>query len=172
MFWQRKHRFFRCENTTNKNFKLSEFESEKLPRSLNSKCSKMCRVQDSCCHCSVTKSCPILCDPMDSSTPVLSLTISWSLPKFMSVESVMPSNHLTLCCPLLLLPSILPNIRGFSNESAVRIRWPKQVQDSTYPDYLCWPFGAIEIQSFLSPLYPCLPCPEDIGQRNFLKVMH
>ena len=43
----------------------------------------------------------------------------------MSIESVMPSNHLTLCCPLLLLPSIFPSIRIFSNESALRIRWPK-----------------------------------------------
>ena len=43
----------------------------------------------------------------------------------MSIESVMPSNHLILCCPLLLLPSIFPNIRVFSNESALRIRWPK-----------------------------------------------
>ena len=48
----------------------------------------------------------------------LSLTISWSLPKFVSVESVMPSNHLILCHPLLLLPSIFPSIRVFSNESA------------------------------------------------------
>ena len=55
----------------------------------------------------------------------LSLTISWSLPKFMSIESVMPSNHLIFCCPLLLLPSIFPSIRVFSNESAVHIRWPK-----------------------------------------------
>ena len=55
----------------------------------------------------------------------LSITNSWSLPKPMSIESVMPSNHLTLCCPLLLLPSIFPNIRVFSNESVLRIRWPK-----------------------------------------------
>ena len=48
-----------------------------------------------------------------------------SPPKPMSIESVMPSNHLILCCPLLLLPSIFPSIRVFSNESALRIRWPK-----------------------------------------------
>ena len=47
------------------------------------------------------------------------------LPKPMSIELVMPSNHLILCCPLLLLPSIFPNIRVFSDESALRIRWPK-----------------------------------------------
>ena len=49
---------------------------------------------------------------------------SQSLLKLMSIESVMPSNHLILCCPLLLLPSILPSIRVFSNESVLRIRWP------------------------------------------------
>ena len=51
-------------------------------------------------------------------------TISWSLPKFMSIESVLPSNHLILCCPLLLLPSMFSSIRVFSNESALHIRWP------------------------------------------------
>ena len=55
----------------------------------------------------------------------LSITSSWSLLKFMSIKSVMPSNHLTLCCPLLLLTSVFPRIRVFSNESALHIRWPK-----------------------------------------------
>ena len=55
----------------------------------------------------------------------LSITNSWNLLKLMSIESVMPSNHLILCHPLLLLPSIFPNIRVFSNESALHIRWPK-----------------------------------------------
>ena len=55
----------------------------------------------------------------------LSVTNSQSLPKLMSIELVMPSNHLILCCSLLLLPSIFPSIRGFSNESALRVRWPK-----------------------------------------------
>ena len=54
-----------------------------------------------------------------------SFTTSRSLPKLRSIESVIPSNHLILCCPLLLLPSIFPNIRVFSNESALHIRWPK-----------------------------------------------
>ena len=54
-----------------------------------------------------------------------SFTVSQSLIKFMSIESVMPSNHFILCHPLLLPPSIFPNIRVFSNESAPRIRWPK-----------------------------------------------
>jgi len=55
----------------------------------------------------------------------LSITNSWSLPKLMSIESVMPSSHPILCHPLLLLPSIFPSIRVFSNESALRMRWPK-----------------------------------------------
>ena len=55
----------------------------------------------------------------------LSITSSWNLLKLMSIELVMPSNHLILCCPLLLLPSIFPSIRVFSNESALPIRWPK-----------------------------------------------
>ena len=60
----------------------------------------------------------------------LSFSISWNLLKLMSIESVMPSNHLILCRPLLLLPSIFPSIRGFSNELALYIRWPK-----------CWSFS-------------------------------
>ena len=55
----------------------------------------------------------------------LSITNSWSLSKLMSIDSLMPSNHLILCRPLLLLPSIFPSIRVFSNESTLRIRWPK-----------------------------------------------
>ena len=63
---------------------------------------------------------------MDCSTPGFpSSPISQSLLKFMSIESVMPSNHLILCQPLHLLPSIFPSIKVFSNESALRIRWPK-----------------------------------------------
>ena len=74
---------------------------------------------------SVTQSCPTLCDPMDCSTP--GLPVDHQLPEFtqlMSIESVMPSNHLILCHPLLL-PSIFPSIKVFSNESALHIRWPK-----------------------------------------------
>ena len=55
----------------------------------------------------------------------LSITNSWSFLKLMSIESVMASNYLILCCPLLLLPSIFPSIRVFSNESILHIRWPK-----------------------------------------------
>ena len=68
---------------------------------------------------------------MDCSTPGFpALTISRSLPKFMSIESVMPSNHLILCRPFLLIPSIFPSIGVLSNESAIHIKWPK-----------CWSFS-------------------------------
>ena len=60
----------------------------------------------------------------------LSITNSWSLFKLMSIELVMPSNHLILCCPLLLLPSIFPSISVFLNESTLHMRWPK-----------CWSFS-------------------------------
>ena len=55
----------------------------------------------------------------------LSITSSWSFLRLMSIEAVMPSNHLTLCCGLVLWPSIFPSIRVFSNESVLHIRWPK-----------------------------------------------
>ena len=55
----------------------------------------------------------------------LSITNSWSLLKLMSIESMMPSEHLILCCPLLLPPSIFPSLRVFSSESVLHIRWPK-----------------------------------------------
>ena len=78
------------------------------------------------CISSVTQSCPTLCDPMKCSTPGLPVHHQLrSLPKLMSIESVMPSKHPILCCPLLLLLSILPSIRVFSNESLLYIRWPK-----------------------------------------------
>ena len=74
---------------------------------------------------SVPQSCPTLCDPMDWSTPAsLSITNSWSLGKLKFVMSVMPSNHLILCHPLLILPSVFPSIRVFSSESLLHIRWP------------------------------------------------
>ena len=77
--------------------------------------------------CSVTKfSCPTVHDSKDCSTQIsLSFTISWSLLKFMSIESVMPSNQLISSCSLFLLPSIFPSIRVFSNKSVLCIRWPK-----------------------------------------------
>ena len=71
---------------------------------------------------SVTQSCLTLCNPMDCSTPGLSSITNSQL---MSIESVMTSNHLILCHPLLLSPSIFPSIKVFSKVSALRIRWPK-----------------------------------------------
>ena len=74
----------------------------------------------------VAQSCLTLCNPMDCSTPDFPVHHhSQSLLKLMSIESVMPSNHFILCCPLLLLPAIFPSIRVFSNESVFLIRWPK-----------------------------------------------
>ena len=73
---------------------------------------------------SVTQSCPTLCDPMNRSMPGLPVN-SQSLPKLMSIKSVMPANHPMLCHPLLLPPSIFPSIRVFSNESTLPTRWPK-----------------------------------------------
>ena len=75
---------------------------------------------------SVAQSCLTICNPMDCSIPDFPvLHHIWSLVKLMSIESVMPSNHLILCHPLLLLHSIFPRIRVFSKESALLIRWPK-----------------------------------------------
>ena len=93
-------------------------------------CPKLYYFPARCC-CSVTKSCPTLCEPVDCSTPdFLSFTISLSLLKITSIELMIPSNHLILCHPLLLLPSIFPSIRFFSSELALPIRWPE-----------CWSFG-------------------------------
>ena len=79
-----------------------------------------------CQFSSVVQSCPTLCDPMNRSMPGLPVHHQLrSPPKPRSIESVMPSNHLILCHPLYHWPSILPSIRVFSNESALRIRWPK-----------------------------------------------
>ena len=74
----------------------------------------------------VAQSCPTLCNPWIAARQAsLSITNSQSLLKLMSIESVMPSSHLILCRSLLLLPPIPPSIRVFSNESTLRMRWPK-----------------------------------------------
>ena len=74
---------------------------------------------------SVTQSRPTLCNPITACQASLSITNSRSALKLMSIESVMPSSHLILCRPLPLLPPIPPSIRAFSNESTLRMRWPK-----------------------------------------------
>ena len=85
---------------------------------------------------SVTQSCPTLCDTMNHS---LFITNSRSLLKLMSIDSMMPSNHLILCPPLLLLPSISPSIKVFSNELTLPIRSPKywsfRFSTSPYTEY-------------------------------------
>ena len=75
----------------------------------------------------VQSQCLTLCDPMDCSTrqASLSFTTSWSLLQLMTIELVMPSNHLILCLPFLFLPSIFPSIRVFSNELVLLTKWPK-----------------------------------------------
>ena len=83
--------------------------------------------EDVACCCLVAHSCPTLCNPMVCSTP--GLLVLHCLPEFMLklmfIESVMPSTHLILCCPLLLWPSLFPSVRVFSKEPALCIRWPK-----------------------------------------------
>ena len=104
------------------------------PRALQGICSifrvskwqQLTRVLSSVQFSSVAQSCPTLCNPWTAACQAsLSISNSQSLLKLMSIESVMPSNHLILCCPLLLLPSIFPSIRVFSSESVLHIRWPK-----------------------------------------------
>ena len=83
-----------------------------------------CTTWFTCCCCLVTQSCPTLCDPITAARQAsLSFAISWSLLKLMSIDSVMPSNHLILCRPLLL-PSFYFSARVFSKESVLHIRWP------------------------------------------------
>ena len=113
------------------------------------------------CCCPVAKSWLTLCDPWTSpSQGSLSLTGSRNLPKFMSIELVTLSNHLVLCCPLLILPSIFPSIRVFSNESALCLRWPKDWNISISPpkEYsglisvkIHW-FGLLAVQGTLKSL--------------------
>ena len=84
--------------------------------------------------CSVAQSCPTLCEPGTAALQAsLPFTISGSLLKLISIESVMPSNHLIHCFPLLLPPSIFPSMRVFSNESALRLGWPKYWSFSISP---------------------------------------
>ena len=83
-------------------------------------------LRDSVQFSPVAQSYPTLCNSMDCSTPGLPVHHQlWSLLKLMAIKSVMPSNHLILCRPLLLLPSIFPSVRVFSKQSVLCIRWPK-----------------------------------------------
>ena len=89
---------------------------------------------------SVAQSCPTLCDPMNCSMP--GLPVHHQLPE--SIELVMPSSHLTLCHPLLLLPPIPPSIRVFSDESTLHMRWPK---------YWSFSFSIIPSKEIPGPLW-------------------
>ena len=109
--------------------------------------------------------CPTLCTPVDCSTlGLLSITNSWSSLKLMFIESVMPSNHLILCCPLLLLPSIFPSIRVFSKELVLHIRWskywsfsfsrsPSKEHSGLISFKIDW-LGLLEIQGTLKSFFP------------------
>ena len=112
------------------------------------------------CCCAVAQSCPT---PWIAARQVsLSITISQSLLKPMSIESMMPSNHLILCCTLLLLPSIFPSIRGFSSESAHHIRSQIDIVNSILDNYsifspLLQHLGAHSPHSQLVTLFPASP---------------
>ena len=128
----------------------------------------------------------------DSATPSiaarqasLSNTNSWSSPKLMSIESVMPSSHLILCCPLLLLPPIPPSIKVFSKESTLRMRWPKywsfSYSISPSNEYsglisfrmdwsvscikpglaICFTYDNIHVSMLFSQIIPPLPSPTE-----------
>ena len=113
--------------------------------SINSVC--LCvYIYISCC-CSLSKSWTA------TRQASLSFTISWSLLKLMSIESVIPSNHLIFCHPLFLLPSIFPSIRVLSNESALCIRWPKYWSFSISP--------SSEYSGLISFRIYCPCCPRD-----------
>ena len=100
---------------------------------------------------SVAQSCPTLCNPMNCSTPGLPVHLQLpSSPKLKSIESVMPSSHLILCRLLLLLPTIPPCIRVFSNESILLMRWPKY-----------WGFS-----------FSIIPSKEIPGLKSWLKAQH
>ena len=104
--------------------------------------------------CSVTQLCPTLCDHMDLTHQAsLSFTISQSLLKLMSIESMMPSNHLILCCPLLLLPSIFPIIRVFSSRLFYLWLFP-------YPNFLFCTF-VLTVCFFIK-----LVCQWQLSQEN------
>ena len=113
--------------------------------------------------CSVAKLCPALCDPMDGNIP--GFPTVYHLPEFAQalIESAMPYNHLILCCPLLLLPSIFPNIRIFSNESDLHIRlskyWSFSFSISPFNEYsglisfrIDW-FDLLAVQRILKSLF-------------------
>ena len=123
---------------------------------------------------SVAQSCTTLCNPMNRST--VGLPVHHQLPEStqtMFIESVMPSNHLILCCPLLLLPAIFPSIRVFSNESALHIRWPKYWSFSfsispsnEHSGLLLSHFSCVQLCATHRREPTRLPCPWDSQGKN------
>ena len=109
-----------------------------------------CAVLPSVQFSSVTQSCPTLCDPMNRSMPGLPVHHQVLEFRLTSIESVMPSSHLILCRPLLLLPPIPPSIRVLSNESALCMRWPKYWSLL----FLLWLHPFI-LSGVISPLISC-----------------
>ena len=128
------------------------------------------------CKVKMAQSCLTLCDPMDCSTPGFPAITSSN----MSIESVMPSSHLILCRPLLLLPSIFPSIRVFSNESVLYIRWPKYWSFSISPanEYsglisfrIDW-FDFLAVQGTLKSLLQHHSSKASILQRSAFFMVH
>ena len=117
---------------------------------------------------SVTQLCVTLCNPMHHSTPDLHvITNSWSLLKLVSIEAVVPSSRLILCHPLLLLPSIFPSIRVFSDESALHIRWPKYWSFSfnispsdEYPGLISFRMDWLDLLAVQGTLQESSPTPQ------------
>ena len=133
-----------------------------------------------CQFSSVTQSCPNLFDPVDSSTTGLPVHHhSQSLPKLMYIELVIQSNHLILCLPLLLLPSIFPSIRVFSNESVLCIRWPKywSFSSTISPQFSSVQFSRSVMSNSLRPhesqhARPPCPSPTPGVTQTHVRVIH
>ena len=119
--------FLSLDSVSSNEFSLSPSLSSLLPLlKLDYSKFKLYTLSPSVQFSSVAQSCLTLSTPWTTAHQAsLSITNSRSPPKPMSIKSMMPSNHLILCCPVLLLPSIFPSIRVFSNESVLHIRWPK-----------------------------------------------
>ena len=136
-------------------------------------CSTLKKRKSICCHCLVASCVPLFATPWTAASQVsLSFSISQSLFKLMPIESVMPSNRLVLCHPLLPLPSIFPSIRVFSSELALCIRWPKycsfSFSISPSNEYsgltsfkIDW-FDVLAIQKYISYLMPSM-CQDHVS---------
>ena len=123
---------------------------------------------DLLCYCSVTKSCLTLSTPWTAALQVLSFTISWSLLRLMSIESMIPYNHIIPCWPFLLLPLIFPqsfppffSIRVFSKELFLCIRWPNywsfSLSISTFNEYSRLIYLRIDWANCWAVLINCIP---------------